>query len=164
MLCLEISITVNPRSFPLLIPAIGYNFAMNLMVTGLTLAGAALPAIVLASDCRNSNPDDLTDEFAAHSYNPLPLYYKWYFACGLAIGFLSMGIPHLRKNRQTNSRLSSTTTQTRIGRHPDPQTVSYMLPVFYIFGVDLSSHRGIFAQFTEIFSYHYRDGVSLSFR
>jgi hypothetical protein len=63
---------------------------MNFVVVGLTLAGAALPQIVLASDCRNSNTDELTEEFADLSANPMPSYVRWYFACGLAIGFLAM--------------------------------------------------------------------------
>ena len=74
-----------------LILAIGYNFAMNLIVIGLTLAGAALPQLVLASDSRNSNPDELTDEYAELSANPLPSYIRWFFACGLALGALGMG-------------------------------------------------------------------------
>jgi hypothetical protein len=73
--------------------AIAYNFAMNFVVTGLTLAGAALPQIVVASDCIDSDPDELTPEFADLSRNPLPTYLRWFFGAGLSVGTLSMGIP-----------------------------------------------------------------------
>jgi hypothetical protein len=76
-----------------LILAIAYNFAMNFVVTGLTLAGAALPQIVVASDCRDSDPNELTPEFADLSKNPLPAYLRWFFAAGLSVGTMSMGIP-----------------------------------------------------------------------
>jgi hypothetical protein len=75
-----------------LILAIAYNFAMNFVVTGLALAGAALPQIVVASDCRDSDPNELTPEFADLSKNPLPSYLRWFFAAGLGLGTISMGI------------------------------------------------------------------------
>jgi len=64
---------------------------MNMVVTGLTLAGAALPQLVVASDSGNSNPSELTDEFAALSLDPLPQYLRWYFSAGLAVGTMAMG-------------------------------------------------------------------------
>ena len=91
----ETSITVLSQNIRSLTLAIGYNFAMNIVVTSLTLSGAALPQVVLSSDCRDSNPDDLTEEFAANSANPLPTYIRWYFSCGLAIGALAMGTPSM---------------------------------------------------------------------
>ena len=77
-----------------LIIAIAYNFAMNFVVTGLTLAGATLPQVVVASDCPNSPIDSLTDKYAALSVNPLPQYLRWYFCGGLAVGVMSMGTLH----------------------------------------------------------------------
>lgn len=77
----------------LLIIAIGYNFAMNFIVTGLTLTGAIL--LVVASDSRDSNIDEFTDEFAAVSLYTILQSLRWCFACGLATGTLAMGIsPH----------------------------------------------------------------------
>lgn len=64
-----------------------------MVVTGLTLAGAALPQLVVASDSGNSNPSELTDEFAALSLDPLPQYLRWYFSAGLAVGTMAMGTP-----------------------------------------------------------------------
>lgn len=74
-----------------LIIAIGYNFAMSFVVTGLTLAGAALPQVVVASD-GNAPSSDLTPEFADISLNPLPHYLRWYFAAGLASGSSAMSL------------------------------------------------------------------------
>ena len=85
--------------------AVGYNFAMNFVVTGLTLAGAALPRIVVAADSINSNVDELTDEFAAISTNPVQQYLYWYFGCGLSVGTLAMGISFL--NPPTKRSLDS---------------------------------------------------------
>jgi hypothetical protein len=67
---------------------------MNFIVVGLTLAGAALPQIVVASDCKNADPTQLTADYAAISLATLPNYYlRWYFASGLSVGVLSMSIP-----------------------------------------------------------------------
>ena len=71
---------------------VGYHSVLNFIVIGYTLAGAALPQIVVASDCKNANREDLTDEFAALSLNPLPSYLRWYFSGGLSLGTLAMGI------------------------------------------------------------------------
>jgi hypothetical protein len=71
--------------------AIGYNLVMNFVVTGLTLAGAALPQVVVASDC-GSSIDELTDDFAVLSLNPFPQYLRWYFAAGMASGSGAMSI------------------------------------------------------------------------
>src|SRR5579859_7938523 len=62
-----------------------------MIVTGLTLAGAALPKIVVASDCRNANPNELTPR--SHStrcqiisrailgQGSLLEHWLWVFAC-----------------------------------------------------------------------------------
>jgi hypothetical protein len=71
--------------------AIAYNFVMNFVVTGLTLAGAALPQLVVASDC-GTPVDQLTDDFAVKSLNPFPQYLRWYFAAGMSSGSHAMSI------------------------------------------------------------------------
>src|SRR5271169_6871967 len=73
----------------------GYNFAMNFIVTGLTLAGAALPQVILSSDCGDASPDFLGDEYAALSTNPLPSWLRWYVTCGFALGFMASGLLQL---------------------------------------------------------------------
>jgi len=63
-------------------------------VTGLTLAGAALPQVVVASDC-GSSIDELTDDFAVLSLNPFPQYLRWYFTAGMASGSNAMSLLQL---------------------------------------------------------------------
>ena len=75
--------------------AMGYNLAMNFIVTGLTLAGAALPQVILSSDCGDASPEYLGDEFAALSRNPLPSWLRWYFTCGFAAGVMASGLLQL---------------------------------------------------------------------
>jgi hypothetical protein len=65
---------------------------MNFLVVGLTLAGAALPQIVVASDCNNADPAELTDDYAQISLATLPQYLRWYFASGLSVGVFAMSI------------------------------------------------------------------------
>ena len=69
----------------------GYHTVLNFVVTGYTLAGAALPQIVVASDCKNSDPSELSKEYADISQDPLSGYVRWYFAGGLALGTMAMG-------------------------------------------------------------------------
>lgn len=85
----------------------GYHTVLNFIVTGFTLAGAALPQIVVASDSEGSNPDQLTEEFAAISQNPLPAYLRWYFAGGLSVGTLAMGTMSLGCSDNTVSAVTS---------------------------------------------------------
>jgi len=88
----------------------GYHSVLNFIVTGFTLAGAALPQIVVASDSEDSNPDQLTEEFAAISQNRLPAYLRWYFAGGLSVGTLAMGRMSLGCS---DTRVSAVTSQKR---------------------------------------------------
>ena len=68
---------------------------MNALIMGWTLAGAALPRIVLACDYGDSNPDQLTEIFAAAAQPTVGSYLRWYFCCGLAIGTVSMSLLQL---------------------------------------------------------------------
>jgi hypothetical protein len=70
---------------------VGYHCALNFVVTGFTLAGAALPQLVVASDCENTNPDELAEEYAVDSEDPLQGFFRWYFGGGLAVGVMAMG-------------------------------------------------------------------------
>jgi hypothetical protein len=81
--------------------------AMNALIMGWTLAGAALPRIVLACDYGDSNPGQLTATFADASHPTIGSYLRWYFCCGLAIGTISMSfLQLLHKSEKYNPRIT----------------------------------------------------------
>jgi hypothetical protein len=56
----------------------------------ITLVGAALEYLVIASDCPDANPDELTDEYAIKSADVLSNGLRWFFCGGLAIALFCM--------------------------------------------------------------------------
>ncbi|MCJ1460606.1 hypothetical protein MMC28_010988 [Mycoblastus sanguinarius] len=56
------------------------------------LAGASLSKLVLATDCRDANVDDLTDDYAGNSSSVVPQGLRWFYCVGLGIALLCMSI------------------------------------------------------------------------
>ena len=56
------------------------------------LAGASLSRLVIATDCRDANPEDLTEAYALKSESEIPTGLRWFYCCGLGIALLSMSI------------------------------------------------------------------------
>lgn len=56
------------------------------------LAGASLSRMVLATDCRNANPEDLTEAYSAKSDPEVPQGLRWFYCAGLGIALLCMSI------------------------------------------------------------------------
>ena len=56
------------------------------------LAGASLSRLVLSTDCRDANPENLTENYAAKAYPDVPDGLRWYYCCGLSIALLCMGV------------------------------------------------------------------------
>ena len=54
------------------------------------LAGAALSRLVLATDCRNANVEDLTETYAVKSEHEISSGLRWYYCGGLAVALLCM--------------------------------------------------------------------------
>lgn len=55
------------------------------------LASTALSKIVLATDCKNADIQDLTTTYKAKSAPTIPLGLRWFYCGGLGISLLSMG-------------------------------------------------------------------------
>ena len=60
---------------------------------GITLVGAALQYLVIAHDCPDTNPEDLTEEYQLNSEDHISAGLRWFFCAGLATGLLCMGTP-----------------------------------------------------------------------
>jgi len=56
------------------------------------LVGAALEYLVIASDCPDSNPEWLTEEFQGH--HEISHGLRWFFCGGLAMALACMGNTH----------------------------------------------------------------------
>ena len=56
------------------------------------LAGASLSKLVLATDCRDANVDDLTDDYAGNSSSVVPQGLRWFYCVGLGIALLCMSM------------------------------------------------------------------------
>ena len=56
------------------------------------LAGASLSKLVLATDCHNANPEDLTEAYRAKSEPEVPEGLRWFYCAGLGIALLCMSI------------------------------------------------------------------------
>lgn len=56
------------------------------------LAGASLSRLVLARDCRDTNPDDLTAAYLAKSESEVPKGLRWFYCAGFGISLLCMSI------------------------------------------------------------------------
>ena len=57
------------------------------------LAGAALSRLVLATDCHDTNVDDLTDAYAGVSKPEVSSGLRWFYCAGLGVALLSMSTP-----------------------------------------------------------------------
>lgn len=56
------------------------------------LAGASLSRLVLATDCHDANPEDLTEAYSAKSHADVPQGLRWFYCGGLGIALLCMSI------------------------------------------------------------------------
>ena len=56
------------------------------------LAGASLSKLVLATDCRDANPEDLTEVYAMKSEAEIPVGLRWFYCGGLGAALLSMSV------------------------------------------------------------------------
>ena len=59
-------------------------------IMGYVLAGAALSRIVLATDCRDANVEDLTEQYVSKSEPELSSGLRWYYCGGLGVALFSM--------------------------------------------------------------------------
>ena len=57
------------------------------------LAGAALSRLVLATDCRDANVDDLADAYISRSESEVSSGLRWFYCAGLGIALLCMSTP-----------------------------------------------------------------------
>ena len=57
------------------------------------LAGAALSRLVLATDCRNANIDDLADTYVSRSESEVSSGLRWFYCAGLGVALLCMSMP-----------------------------------------------------------------------
>ena len=72
-----------------------YTFGLYITVSGLTLAGATMGRIVIASDCVDTDPDTLSDDYKDISTNPLPSSFRWLFSAAIGAALLAMGFIQL---------------------------------------------------------------------
>ena len=57
------------------------------------LAGAALSRLVLATDCRDANVDDLVEAYLSRSESEVSSGLRWFYCAGLGIALLCMSTP-----------------------------------------------------------------------
>ena len=57
------------------------------------LAGAALSRLVLATDCRDANVDDLDESYLGRSESEVSSGLRWFYCAGLGIALLCMSTP-----------------------------------------------------------------------
>lgn len=74
------------------------------------LAGAALSRLVLATDCRDANVDDITEAYLPRSEHEVSSGLRWFYCAGLGIAILSMS-----KSKPTNVLTSRSPNQIRTG-------------------------------------------------
>jgi len=55
------------------------------------LAGAALSKLVLATDCSDTNLEDLTETYMAKSQVEIPIGLRWFYCGGLGVALTCMG-------------------------------------------------------------------------
>ena len=75
------------------------------------LAGACLSKIVLAHDCPDADPEDLTEAYILRSEEHLSHGLRWFYCCGLGIALLSMSIISM-------SHVHKEIANQRIAKHP----------------------------------------------
>jgi len=61
-------------------------------IMGYVLASASLSRLVLATDCRDANIEDLTEAYAAKSTPELNQGLIWYYCGGLSVALFSMSL------------------------------------------------------------------------
>jgi hypothetical protein len=55
------------------------------------LAAGSLSKLVVATDCADANPFDLTELYAGKSEHEIPIGLRWFYCAGLGIALASMG-------------------------------------------------------------------------
>jgi hypothetical protein len=61
-------------------------------VFGFVLASAALSRLVVAYDCIDTNPDDLTEAYLAKANQEVSDGLRWFYCGGLAASIASLGM------------------------------------------------------------------------
>ena len=59
-------------------------------IMGYVLAAASLSRLVLATDCRDANVEDLTEVYISKSLKEIPTGLRWFYCGGLGIALLCM--------------------------------------------------------------------------
>jgi len=60
-------------------------------IMSFVLAGAALSKLVLATDCSDTNLEDLTETYMAKSEVEIPVGLRWFYCAGLGVALACMG-------------------------------------------------------------------------
>ena len=73
-------------------------------IMGYILAAASLSRLVLATDCRDANVEDLTEAYISNSQQEVPIGLRWFYCGGLGIALLCMStrLPGLRSLAAAN--------------------------------------------------------------
>ncbi|MCJ1280498.1 hypothetical protein MMC21_008327 [Puttea exsequens] len=72
--------------------ALMWNTAHLPFIMGYVIAGAALSRLVLATDCRDANPEDLTEVYASRAEHEVSSGLRWFYCGGLGVALFSMGL------------------------------------------------------------------------
>ena len=56
------------------------------------LAGASLSRLVLTTDCKDANAEDLTETYSTRSHDDVPQGLRWFYCGGLGVALLCMSI------------------------------------------------------------------------
>ena len=59
-------------------------------IMGYVLAAASLSRLVLATDCHDANPEDLTEAYISKVETELPTGLRWFYCGGLSVALLCM--------------------------------------------------------------------------
>ena len=87
-------------------------------IMGYILAAASLSRLVLATDCRDANAEDLTEAYISNSQKEVPTGLRWFYCGGLGTALLCMSTRLLS--------LSSVAATNRSSHHltlPRPQRI-----------------------------------------
>lgn len=105
---------------PFIMVCLNYGYFVN--EEGITLVGAALEYLVIASDCSDANPEWLTDEFQGHSDSEISDGLRWFFCGGLAVALACMS---MSRPFTTNSRCDLIISRPyKVLKTQSPQTIS----------------------------------------
>ena len=75
------------------LPFIMVRCRTSYLIQGMTLVGAALEYLVIATDSDSASSEWLTEEYQVHSEDHTTDGLRWFFCGGLAMGLFCMGIP-----------------------------------------------------------------------